>query len=223
MTIAKNLAEIGSGLPQETTLIAVSKRHPIESIQQAYDAGHRHFGENLVQELCAKQPQLPSDIKWHAIGHLQTNKVKYIAPFVHLIHGVDSLKLLKEIDKRGRQNDRVISCLLQVKISEEETKFGLSATDVKELVEDEVLVSFNHVKILGLMGMASNTDDDQHIRTEFTRLMELFKEIKSQSTHSNVSMQHLSMGMSGDYSLAIECGSNMIRVGSAIFGSRPST
>ena len=212
--ISDNLKSILSKLPKSVTLVAVSKTKPNGAIMEAYDAGHRVFGENKVQDMVAKSEELPSDIQWHMIGHLQTNKVKYIAPFVSLIHGVDSLKLIKEIDKRASQNNRIIDCLLQIHIAEEETKFGLS-----DIEATQVLAYAKHLKnvrIKGLMGMATNTRDESIVRNEFAGLKELF--LKFQSVSKD--LQIISMGMSTDYEIAIEQGSTMVRVGSAIFGRR---
>ncbi|GIS04807.1 MAG: YggS family pyridoxal phosphate enzyme [Bacteroidota bacterium] len=212
--ISDNLKSILSKLPKSVTLVAVSKTKPNAAIMEAYDAGHRVFGENKVQDMVAKFEQLPSDIQWHMIGHLQTNKVKNIAPFVSLIHGVDSLKLIKEIDKRAAQNNRIIDCLLQIHIAEEETKFGLS-----DIEAAQVLASAKHLKnvrVRGLMGMATNTRDESIVRNEFAGLKELFLKFQSVSEH----LQIISMGMSTDYEIAIEQGSTMVRVGTAIFGRR---
>ena len=212
--ISDNLNSILSKLPKSVTLVAVSKTKPNAAIMEAYDAGHRVFGENKVQDMVEKYEELPSDIQWHMIGHLQTNKVKYIAPFVSLIHGVDSLKLIKEIDKRAAQNNRIIDCLLQIHIAEEETKFGLS-----DIEATQVLAYAKHLKnvrIKGLMGMATNTRDESIVRNEFAGLKELF--LKFQSVSKD--LQIISMGMSTDYEIAIEQGSTMVRVGSAIFGRR---
>ena len=212
--ISDNLKSILSKLPKSVTLVAVSKTKPNEAIMEAYDAGHRVFGENKVQDMLAKYEELPSDIQWHMIGHLQTNKVKFIAPFVSLIHGVDSLKLIKEIDKRAAQNNRIIDCLLQIHIAEEETKFGLS-----DIEATQVLAYAKHLKnvrIKGLMGMATNTRDESIVRNEFAGLKELFLKFQSVSEH----LQIISMGMSTDYEIAVEQGSTMVRVGSAIFGRR---
>lgn len=195
---------------QGVTLVAVSKTKPIEDIQALYDAGQRDFGENYVQELVDKQPQLPSDIRWHFIGHLQSNKVKYIAPFVHLIQGVDSESLLKEIDKQARKNNRVIDCLLQLHIAQEETKFGLDVSELTELVAK--LPNYPNARVAGLMGMASFSADKNLIRSEFQALYQTFQTFQS--------LQTLSMGMSSDYPIAIEAGSNMVRIGSLLFGSR---
>jgi len=194
------------------TLVAVSKTKPIENIRELYDLGHRDFGENYVQELVEKAEQLPKDIRWHFIGHLQTNKVKSIVPFIYLIHGVDSLKLLKEIDKQAEKNKRVIDCLLQVHIAQEETKFGFDETELLNLE----LKQFLNVRIKGLMGMASLTDDMNKIRIEFKFLKTLFEKLKNQNPELSI----LSMGMSADYKIAIEEKSNMVRIGSLFFGER---
>jgi len=196
-----------------TILVAVSKTKPVEDIRELYELGHRDFGENYVQELVDKQAQLPQDIRWHFIGHLQSNKVKYIAPFVHLIHGVDSASLLKEINKQGMKNDRVIDCLLQVHISQEETKFGL---DEKELDELQAMPAYPHVRIRGLMGMASFSSDPTLVCREFHTLKQLF----AKHAHAHPEFTILSMGMSGDYTIAIEEGSTMVRIGSLLFGNR---
>lgn len=203
------------------TLIAVSKTKPVEDILQAYQEGVRDFGENYVQELTEKQSQLPADIKWHFIGHLQSNKVKYLAPFVYLIHGVDSEKLLTEINKQGKRNNRTINCLLQVHIAKEETKFGFDETELMELVGrlKENPSSFDHVCICGLMGMASFTDNPEVVEEEFRTLRLIFDRLKSITT-SNINFSALSMGMSSDYRAAIAQGSNMVRIGSMLFGSR---
>jgi PLP dependent protein len=219
MSISSNLESFKSQLEENVVLIAVSKRKPIEDIKEAYSFGQREFGENHVQEMCEKQPELPNDIRWHFIGHLQTNKVKYIAPFVHLIHGVDSLKLLKEISKRAIGNGRVIDCLFQIKISDEETKFGLDADQVDELLFHEDFNELKGVRVVGLMGMASNSSDSELVRQEFDRLKVLFLRLK-QNMPASHTMTYLSMGMSGDFPIALKAGSNMIRVGSGIFGAR---
>ena len=212
--ISDNLKSILSKLPKSVILVAVSKTKPNTAIMEAYDAGHRVFGENKVQDMVAKSEELPSDIQWHMIGHLQTNKVKFIAPFVSLIHGVDSLKLIKEIDKRAEQNNRIIECLLQIHIAEEETKFGLSDSEAFQVLESAK--HYKNVRITGLMGMATNTIDKSMLRNEFAYLKALF--LKCQSVSQD--MQIVSMGMSSDYEIAIEQGSTMVRVGSAIFGQR---
>jgi pyridoxal phosphate enzyme (YggS family) len=215
-SISDNLERIKSGLPGHVTLVAVSKTKPNEAIEEAYGAGHRDFGENKVQELQVKGPSLAKDIHWHYIGHLQRNKVKYIAPFVHLVHGVDSLRLAEEINKRAAQNDRVIDILLQVHIAEESTKFGLSVSELVELVESKALHSLERIRVRGLMGMATFTSDQDHVRREFKNLKTAFDQIKT----SFPACDTLSMGMSNDYQIAIEEGSTMVRIGTDIFGSR---
>lgn len=216
MNITANLQQIKASIPEHVTLVAVSKTKPNEAILEAYQAGQRIFGENKVQELTEKHESLPKDIEWHMIGHLQSNKVKYIAPFVSLIHGVDSFKLLKEINKRAAQNERVINCLLQIHIAEEDTKFGFDEKEVIELIKSEAFQHLKNIKVVGLMGMATFTDDENQIRKEFKSLKNLFDKLQI----SNHQFQILSMGMSGDYQIAIEEGSTMIRVGSSIFGER---
>ena len=202
-------------------LVAVSKTKPVEQIMELYDEGQRVFGENKVQELVEKQALMPKDIKWHLIGHLQTNKVKYIAPFVDLIQAVDSLKLLKEINKQALKNDRIIDILVQIKIAEEETKFGLNKEDAIALFQSIEQEGYKHVRIRGLMGMATFTDDKAQIKTEFETMNTLFQEIKSNLDDSTSSyFTELSMGMSGDYELALQCGSTMVRIGSLLFGAR---
>jgi pyridoxal phosphate enzyme (YggS family) len=221
MDIKENLKTINSSLTNpDCKLIAVSKTKPIADIMAAYEAGIRDFGENKVQELTVKAPGLPKDIRWHMIGHLQRNKVKYIAPFVHLIHGVDSLRLLKQINKEGKKIDRVIPCLLQVHIAEEESKFGLDEQELKDILYGEELKSMSHVFVKGLMGMATFTDDKLQVRKEFSQLKKMKEAIEADSLPPNASLEELSMGMSGDYEIAIEEGSTMVRIGSAIFGER---
>ena len=209
--------------PKNVTLVAVSKTKPVSDIKELYDLGHRDFGENYVQELVEKQVQSPDDIRWHYIGHLQSNKVKYIAPFVHLIHGVDSLKLLLEIDKQARKNNRVIQCLLQVHIAQEETKFGFSDAELTEIMEDlhkaKLSGELQHVEVTGLMGMASLTEDMEQVRKEFKYLRLLYTQVAQLQVQNTI--QTLSMGMSNDYQVAIEEGANMVRIGSLVFGSRP--
>jgi pyridoxal phosphate enzyme (YggS family) len=214
--IGKNLQNIKSKLPENVTLVAVSKTKPIIDLQEAYDAGQRVFGENKIQEMAEKFDALPKDIQWHMIGHLQSNKVKYMAHFVDLIHGVDKLKTLKEINKQAKKHDRVINCLLQVKIAKEETKFGFSFEEIRATLSSEELKELENIKIVGFMGMATFTDDKKQLEEEFSSLKNLFDQLKTQ--HSSI--ETLSMGMSGDYQLAIENGSTMIRVGSSIFGKR---
>lgn len=203
----------------KATLVAVSKTKPVPDIQELYNLGHRDFGENYVQELVEKYEQLPKDIHWHFIGHLQSNKVKYIAPFVHLIHGVDSINLLKEINKQALKNNRVINCLLQLHIAKEETKFGFDAHELKQIHE---LHELKNIKIVGLMGMASFSDDMNLVRSEFKNLKTIFDNYDQQPT-SNFQLQTLSMGMSSDYKIALEEGSNMVRIGSLLFGERNYT
>jgi len=219
MSIKQNLEHIKQSLPQHVTLVAVSKTKPVSDLMEAYNAGQRIFGENKIQEMVEKHQEMPKDIKWHMIGHVQRNKVKYMAEFVDLIHGVDSLKLLKEINKQAKKYDRVIRCLLQIKIAEEDSKFGMSASDAKSLLQSEAFKDFNNVTISGVMGMATFTDNETQIKQEFSRLKSTFEDLKDIKT-SNCNLQTISMGMSGDYPLAIECGSTMIRVGSSIFGER---
>lgn len=219
MSIKNNIEKFTQTLPKGCRLIAVSKTQPVEKILEAYEAGQRLFGENKIQELTAKYESLPKDIEWHMIGHVQSNKVKYMAPFVHLIHSVDSLKLLIEIDRQAKKVNRTISCLLQIHIATEETKFGFSESEVLETLQSDQFKSLANVRILGLMGMATLTDDQAQIRKEFKSLKTLFEKIKSLRI-PNVAMQELSMGMSSDYQIAIEEGSTFIRVGTAIFGER---
>lgn len=204
---------------KNATLVAVSKIKPVSDIQKLYDLGQRDFGENYVQELVEKQPQLPADMRWHFIGHLQSNKVKYIAPFVHLIHGVDSHKLLKEINKQAAKLNRVIPVLLQVYIAREESKFGLDAAELEALLTSEETASFRNIRIEGLMGMASFTSNTDAVRAEFSTLKGLADRWAPHITE-NIQLKTLSFGMSGDYSIAIEEGSNMVRIGSLLFGAR---
>lgn len=216
MNITANLQQIKSTIPAKVTLVAVSKTYPNTSILQAYEVGQRVFGENKVQELVEKYESLPKDIEWHMIGHLQSNKVKYIAPFVKLIHGIDSLKLLQEINKRAEQNHRIIDCLLQVHIAQEETKFGFDENEVIELLKSDEIKTLKNINVIGLMGMATNTENETLVRNEFKNLKQLFDKLAA----FNLQLSTLSMGMSNDYKIAIEEGSTMIRVGSSIFGSR---
>ncbi|WP_299127738.1 YggS family pyridoxal phosphate-dependent enzyme [uncultured Winogradskyella sp.] len=219
MTIKENLNNIKSTLPEHVTLVAVSKTKPIEDLMQAYNAGQRIFGENKIQEMADKYEQMPKDIQWHMIGHVQRNKVKYMAEFVSLIHGVDSFKLLKEINKQAKKYDRIIDCLLQIKIAEEDSKFGMSAIDASTLLQSSEFSELQYVKVVGLMGMATFTDRMQQVESEFNFLKTTFEDLKSLKTN-NCQLKTISMGMSGDYQLAINCGSNMVRVGSSIFGKR---
>ncbi|MCB0429010.1 MAG: YggS family pyridoxal phosphate-dependent enzyme [Flavobacteriales bacterium] len=219
--ISERLHQIEAELkPFGARLVAVSKTHPPELIREAYDAGQRIFGENRVQEATAKQPELPEDIEWHLIGHLQTNKVKYIASFVAMIHGVDSLKLLQEIDKQGARNNRVIPCLLQFHIASEETKFGLNEAEARELLESKEYAAMRHISVQGVMGMASFTDDKNKVRNEFRHLKQTFDTLRQGYFSNTDAFREISMGMSGDYRIALEEGSTMVRIGSAIFGQR---
>lgn len=213
--ISQNIEQLKAQLPADITLVAVSKTKPLTDLMQAYDGGQRIFGENKVQEMVDKHGQMPSDVQWHMIGHLQRNKVKYMAGFVELIHGVDSMRLLREIDKQAAKHDRVIKCLLQARIAREETKFGMEFSEIRELLNSDEFAGLEHVQVVGLMGMASFTDDRQQVLSEFSSLQQLYHELED--LHE---LSVLSMGMSGDYPLALQCGSNMIRVGSSIFGAR---
>lgn len=215
MSIAQNLQSIKSQLPENVTLVAVSKTKPVTDLMQAYDAGQRVFGENKIQEMTDKFEQMPKDIDWHMIGHVQSNKVKYMASYVALVHGVDSLKLLSEINRQAQKNNRVIDCLLQLYIAEEETKFGLDHDELRELLSSDEFHAMKHVRIRGLMGMATFTTDQQQIRKEFDHLKMVFDTFATEYQFDT-----LSMGMSGDYRIAISSGSNMVRIGSSIFGSR---
>ena len=215
MKIGNNLRSIIDNIPKKVSLVAVSKTKPVELIKNAYDCGQRDFGENKVQELVNKFELLPKDIKWHMIGHLQRNKVKYIAPFVYLIHSVDSVRLLNEINKQAEKNNKTISVLLQIDISDDNTKFGFSFNEIDTLLNSDLINELNNVKIEGLMGMASFTLNDETIKNQFTSLKNLYHSYKKK-----LNFKILSMGMSGDYKIAIECGSNLIRLGSSIFGNR---
>lgn len=219
MSIAKNLNKIKSSLPQHVTLVAVSKTKPISDLMEAHKAGQRIFGENKIQEMVDKHDALPKDIQWHMIGHVQRNKVKHMASFVNLIHGVDNLKLLKEINKQAKRYRRVIDCLLQIKIAEEDSKFGMSTTEAKNILESEEFKEFKNIKVIGVMGMASFTDNEAQIQQEFNLLKTTYENLKPIET-DNCKLETISMGMSGDYKLAIASGSTMIRVGSSIFGVR---
>ncbi len=218
--IEENLTLVKSNIPKNVCLIAVSKTKPISFLEEAYNAGQRHFGENRVAELVEKNETLPTDIKWHMIGHLQSKKVKSIAPFVHLIHGVDSIKLLTEINKQAVKNDRIIDCLLQFHIAQENSKFGFSFDEVSDLLDSEIFFSLKNVRIVGVMGMATFTEDKEQIRTEFSQLNLYFHALKRNQMQYAPYFEQISMGMSGDYEIAIEEGSTMVRVGSAIFGAR---
>ncbi|MBE7630266.1 YggS family pyridoxal phosphate-dependent enzyme [Tenacibaculum piscium] len=231
MGIKENLAQIKTSIPANVTLVAVSKTKPIADIQEAYNEGQRVFGENKIQEMVAKFDALPKDIKWHMIGHLQSNKVKYMAHFVDLIHGVDSFKTLKEINKQAKKHHRIINCLLQARIAKEDTKFGLSFQDIDAIISSEEIVALQNIKIVGLMGMATFTDNQQQLEEEFLSLKNFFENKKQQQENQqenqqekqevkNIDLKIISMGMSGDYPLAIKNGSTMVRIGSAIFGVR---
>ena len=219
MLVSENLQRIKSQLPEDVTLVAVTKTKPVETILEAYNTGHRTFGENKIQEMVEKYEQLPKDISWHMIGHVQRNKVKYMASFVDLIHGVDSLKLLKEINKQAQKHDRIINCLLQIKIAEEDSKFGLNEDDVKAIIASDELKALKNIKISGLMGMATFTVNEEQIIREFSALKALFDHLQNVE-QENCHIEILSIGMSGDYKLALECGSTMVRIGSSIFGAR---
>ncbi|MDN3723871.1 YggS family pyridoxal phosphate-dependent enzyme [Aequorivita sp. SDUM287046] len=222
MMIAENIQRFKNKLPKHVTLVAVSKTKPVDELMQAYNAGQRIFGENKIQEMEAKWQQMPKDIQWHMIGHVQRNKVKFMAPFVSLIHAVDSFKLLKEIDKEAKKNARTIECLLQIKIAEEESKFGMEKMEAYNLLISEEVKKLTNVKIVGLMGMASFTENEEQLSEEFQKLKKIFEEFRNHpiiNGESNL-FKILSMGMSGDYEIAIKNGSNMVRVGSAIFGER---
>ncbi|WP_299368523.1 YggS family pyridoxal phosphate-dependent enzyme [Winogradskyella sp.] len=216
MSIKQNLLDIKSSIPEHITLVAVSKTKPVSDLMEAYNAGHRIFGENKIQEMVEKHQQMPKDIHWHMIGHVQRNKVKYMAEFVSLIHGVDSLKLLKEINKQALKHDRIINCLLQIKIAEEDSKFGMSAEDASTLLSSKEFLELNNVSIKGLMGMSTFTANMTQVEREFKFLKTTFDKLQTDYNQ----LVTISMGMSGDYKLAIECGSTMIRVGSNIFGAR---
>lgn len=218
--IEENIKKIRNHIPKEVELIAVSKTKSIEEIKIAYTSGQRHFGENKVQELLEKQQALPQDIKWHMIGHLQSNKIKFIAPFIHLIHAVDSEKLLLEINKEAKKNNRIINCLLQFHIATEETKFGLSFEEAKEILESKTFIEMQNISIVGVMGMASFTDNTEQIRDEFQQLYSIFQILKSHYFKFNPDFKEISMGMSSDYTIAIEEGATMVRIGSTIFGGR---
>ena len=217
MSIAQNLLHIKSQLPNHVTLVAVSKTKPVSDLMEAYQAGQRCFGENKIQEMTDKWEQMPKDIEWHMIGHVQTNKVKFMAEYVSLIHGVDSLKLLQEINKQALKHNRKIDCLLQIYIANEETKFGLDEKELNELITSKEFKELQNIRIIGLMGMATFTENQNQIKAEFKHLKTIFDTINNQE---NLKLETLSMGMSGDYELAIEYGSTMVRIGSSIFGNR---
>jgi len=220
MSITNNLLQIKSQLPNQVALVAVSKTKPVTDLMEAYNAGQRIFGENKIQEMSEKWEQMPKDIQWHMIGHVQTNKVKFMAEYVNLIHGVDSLKLLEEINKQAQKYHRIIDCLLQVYIAEEESKFGFDEQDLNEILNSEEFKQLKNIKIVGLMGMATFTEHQNQIKKEFQNLKRIFDKLQNQPTTYNLQPTTLSMGMSGDYKLAIESGSTMVRIGSSIFGTR---
>lgn len=219
MSIQDNLLKIKSQLPENVTLVAVSKTKPVEDLMEAYHAGQRIFGENKIQEMTEKWQQMPKDIEWHMIGHVQSNKVKYMVPYVKLIHGVDSLKLLKEVNRQAIRWRKSINCLLQIHIAEEETKFGLDEKELEELLNSDEFKEMKNINVIGLMGMATFTDNEEQIKKEFQYLKTIFDKVSKLKTY-NCQLNTLSMGMSGDYQLAIECGSTMVRIGSTIFGNR---
>jgi pyridoxal phosphate enzyme (YggS family) len=216
MEISENIKKYKGELPENVKLVAISKTKPNEDLMEAYEAGQRIFGENKIQEMTDKWEKLPKDIEWHMVGHVQRNKVKYMAPFVGLIHAVDSLKLLKEINKRAKNEDRTIKCLLQIKIAEEDSKFGISREEAGEILNSEVYKKMENAEVVGLMGMATFTEDESQVKSEFLKLKAIFDDFKEQYP----SIQELSMGMSGDYKIAVDCGSTMVRIGSSIFGER---
>lgn len=218
MNISKNIENLKQELGENVTLVAISKTKPVSDIREAYEAGQIVFGENKIQEMLEKWEALPKNIEWHMVGHVQRNKVKYMAPFVSLIHAVDSLKLLKEINKEAEKHQRSIKCLIQIKIAEEESKFGITVEEAKEILNSEAYANMEYVKVTGLMGMATFTEDEEQVKNEFQHLKKVYDQLKIDYP----GFETLSMGMSGDYKLAIECGSNMVRIGSLIFGERPN-
>lgn len=220
MSIAENLNHFKNNLPPGVKLIAITKTRPNEDILEAYNAGHKIFGENKVQELVKKYEELPGDIEWHMVGHLQSNKVKYIAPFVHLVHGVDRARLLKVIDKEGRKNNRVIDILMQFHIAREETKFGFNFQEAKELLESESFKGYEYIRVKGVMGMATFTEDMEQVRDEFRELVNVFNTLKEKHFSNDPGFREISMGMSNDYRVAFEEGTTMVRIGSLIFGER---
>jgi len=220
MSISDNLRRLVSDIPERVSIIAVSKRKSVEDILEAYKAGQRIFGENRAQELTEKHPRLPDDIEWHMVGHLQTNKVKYLAGFVHMVQSIDSLKLLLTLEREALKANRIISCLLQIRIAREETKFGFTREEVLEIAASPEVRSLNNVRITGVMGMATFTEDEDQVRSEFRHLNETFKDLKEKCFSNSPEFKEISMGMSGDYQMAIEEGSTMIRLGTIIFGAR---
>lgn len=220
MSVAEQITRLQKELPEGVKLLAISKYQPIEAIQEAYDAGQRMFGENHIQEMAAKAAALPKDIQWHFTGHVQTNKIKYMAPFVSLVHAVDSFRLLREIDKHAAKHERCIDCLLQIHIAQEETKYGLTIDECRQLLANEPWRELEHVRITGLMAMGSNTDDMEQVRHEFRQIKSLFDELKEKYFANEPSFCQLSEGMTDDYPIAIEEGSTIVRIGSMIFGER---
>ena len=216
MNIAENIKKYRDQIPDNVDLVAISKTKPNEDLMEAYEVGQRIFGENKIQEMTDKWEALPKDIEWHMVGHVQRNKVKYMAPYVGLIHAVDSLKLLKEINKQAKKHDRVIRCLLQIKIAEEDSKFGISAGEAEEILQSETYKTFENVAVVGLMGMSTHTDNDEKVAEEFDYLHSVFKDFRVKYP----AIKELSMGMSGDYKIAVKHGSTMVRIGSSIFGAR---
>lgn len=219
MSIPENLHYIKSSLPEQVTLVAVSKTKSVNEIMEAYDAGQRIFGENKIQEMVDKEAQMPKDIEWHMIGHVQRNKVKYMAEFVSLIHGVDNFKLLKEINKQAKKHHRTINCLLQIKIADEDSKFGMTAKEAQDILQSDELSELNNVAVVGVMGMATFTENTQQVEDEFKSLKMIFDDL-SNLEPKNSKFKIISMGMSGDYQIAIACGSTLVRIGSSIFGER---
>lgn len=220
MSVAEQITRLQKELPEGVNLLAISKYQPIEAIQEAYDAGQRMFGENHIQEMAAKAAALPKDIQWHFTGHVQTNKIKYMAPFVNLIHAVDSFRLLREIDKHAAKHERSIDCLLQIHIAQEETKYGLTVDECRHLLANEPWRELQHIRITGLMAMGSNTDDMEQVRSEFKQIKNLFDELKEKYFPDEPSFCQISEGMTDDYPIAIEEGSTIVRIGSMIFGER---
>ncbi len=217
MSAAQNFLNIRKQIPQETEIVVVTKFREINEIMEIYNARHKIFGENKVQEIIRKRELLPADVRWHMIGHLQTNKVKYIAPYISMIHSIDSLKLLSEINKQAKKNNRIIDCLLQFYIATEETKYGLDLTEAIQIIESEELNNFNNVHICGVMGMASFTDDMKLVRSEFQNLKAIFDKLKMEYFQTNTFFNHISMGMTNDYQIAVEEGSTILRIGTKIF------
>lgn len=217
--IAENIAKLKEELGAEVQLVAVSKTKPVALLQEAYDAGQHHLGENRIQEMADKQAELPNDINWHMIGHVQGNKIKYMAPFVYMVHGMDKPKRFKELEKEAAKNKRTIDCLLQIHIAEEDSKFGFSYSEAEQFLQDDITQKFPHLRLRGLMGMATFTDNTAQVEREFKGLRQFYEQVQRDFAQAGA-INTLSMGMSGDYEIALECGSNMVRIGSAIFGAR---